>query len=80
MNEVFEGWCNELWPEPSLPRDEEEYFDVVNDLDELTNLAGDPAYREVKERLAPQLHAWMEETNDPLLKGPISPRLNPWPS
>lgn len=57
MNEAFEGWYNELWPEPSLPRDEEELFDVVNNPDEFTNLAGHPAYREVKERLAAQLQA-----------------------
>ncbi len=79
MNESFEGWYNELWPEPSLPRDEEELFDIVNDPDEFTNLADDPAHQEIRNRLALQLRRWMEETDDPLLQGPIPPRLNPWP-
>jgi N-sulfoglucosamine sulfohydrolase len=80
MNDTFEGWFNELWPELNLARDEEELFDIVDDPDEFTNLAGDPVYREVQEPLSAQLQRWMEERDDPLLRGPIPPRLNPWPS
>jgi arylsulfatase A-like enzyme len=79
MNDTFEGWYNELWPPPSLPREEEELYDVANDPDEFINLASEPAHRELKSRLAAQLQRWMAETDDPLLQGPIPPQLNPWP-
>ena len=55
------------------PRPREELYDLERDPAELTNLAEDEAYAEVREELAGKLAAWMEETGDPLLKGPVSP-------
>jgi hypothetical protein len=80
MHETFERWFTELWPTPSLPRAEEELFDVANDPDEFVNLADDPRYQEIKAELAAQLDIWMHDTQDPLLQGPIPPRLNAWPT
>ena len=79
LNESYEGWWTELWPPPALPRDKEELYDVVNDPDEFTNLAGDPQYAEIKAELSGRLDEWMRRTNDPLLNGPIPDRMNPWP-
>ncbi len=42
----------------------EELYDVENDPHELNNLAGDPAYREVKERLSGVLDRWIMEIDD----------------
>ena len=46
-------------------RPTEELFDVVNDPDQLRNLANDPKYKSVKEELAGKMIAYLVETNDP---------------
>ncbi|MBD3309527.1 sulfatase-like hydrolase/transferase [candidate division KSB3 bacterium] len=79
MNETYDRYFYELWPEPSLSRDEEELFDVEQDPDEFVNLAYNSRYRDTKSRLAAQLDQWMRDTDDPLLKGPIPDRLYGWP-
>lgn len=80
MNTTYQTSFYELWPPPSLPRAREELFDVVNDPEEFINLADEPAYREVKARLAAQLEQWMQRTKDPLLEGAIPDRLHGWPN
>lgn len=45
----------------------EELFDLLADPDELKNLAGDPAHREVLGQLRGKLRAWQEKTRDPWL-------------
>ena len=44
-----------------------ELYDLEKDPIEYHNLADDPAYQGVKDRLMQQLQAWREETHDPLL-------------
>lgn len=49
----------------------DELYDLRNDPHEVNNLAEDPQWQEVRRGLAGELVRWMEETNDPLLDGPI---------
>jgi len=51
----------------------EELYDLESDPDERENVADDGAYAQVRARLASALGAWMRETDDPLLEGPIRP-------
>jgi arylsulfatase A-like enzyme len=52
-----------------------ELYDLESDPLELANLAGTPNLRELERELSEQLWAWMRETHDPLLDGPVaSPR------
>ena len=53
--------------------DEEQLFDLVFDPNEAANLAHDTAHAEVLEDLRGRLQRWMEETDDPLLNGPVAP-------
>jgi len=52
---------------------EEQLYDLVLDPGEGNNLAAEPARREVLEELRERLDAWMRETEDPLLEGPVPP-------
>lgn len=50
-------------------------FDLTNDPLESRNLVDDPAYAQRRDHLLDQLWRWMEDLDDPLLKGPTtSPR------
>lgn len=51
----------------------EELYDLDSDPYETTNLADDPAYEHVCKQLQGRLIQWMENTNDPLLDGPVPP-------
>ena len=53
----------------------EELYDMENDPDQLTNIAADPAYAEVKQRLANQLEAFLKQHDDPRMRGET-----PWDS
>jgi len=53
--------------------DEEQLFDLVFDPNEAANLAYDPDRAAVLEEMRDRLQRWMEETEDPLLDGPVVP-------
>lgn len=71
IKETYTNWINQLWPEHTQPRDEEELFDIINDPNEFHNLAYEEEYQNIRCELAAKLDNWMHQTNDPLLKGPI---------
>jgi uncharacterized sulfatase len=50
-------------------RPAEELYDLAKDPDELKNVAADPAYAEVKQRLAARLDAYLRQTADPRIVG-----------
>jgi N-sulfoglucosamine sulfohydrolase len=54
-------------------RDREELYDIVNDPHETRNLAYDPKYADVKNRLARICDEHMDATGDPIRNGPIAP-------
>ena len=54
----------QLWFRQTKP--EEELFDLLADPHEIHNLAYNPSYLEIKDRLSRALDGWIEETNDPL--------------
>jgi arylsulfatase A-like enzyme len=49
----------------------EELYDLVYDPNEACNRAADPALAEVLSDMRRRLEAWMQETGDPLLDGPV---------
>ena len=49
----------------------EELYDLTSDPMEMSNLAGDAAFETKRKELSDKLCHWMEDTQDPLLKGPI---------
>ena len=49
-----------------------ELYDLHTDPHEQSNLAGDPEFAEVEIELDARLWSWMEETDDPLLAGPVA--------
>ena len=59
------------WAERPLPR--EELHDLLFDPAEAANVAGEPAYAEVRDELSARLDAWMRETDDALLRGDVEP-------
>jgi hypothetical protein len=46
-------------------------FDLKNDPLEFNDLAGDPAHAEIVETLDDLLFAWLQEVDDPVLRGPV---------
>ena len=57
------------------PRPAEMLFDLEADPIERNNLADDPDYTDLLEGVRATLQRWMEETDDPLLKGYVPPHL-----
>ena len=69
MHELYEAYkSNSLTPEQKdifiKPRPEEELFDCIKDPFQYHNLAGEPQYRVVKNKLAEILAEWQAETGD----------------
>jgi N-sulfoglucosamine sulfohydrolase len=58
------GWADQVVPEEQL-------FDLVLDPNESNDLSGDPARARELAAMRRRLTEWMEETEDPLLDGPI---------
>jgi N-sulfoglucosamine sulfohydrolase len=58
------------WGKREVPR--ERLFDLVLDPAEGANLAADPGFAEVLAEMRGRLDAWMRETADPLLDGPVA--------
>ncbi len=63
---VEAGWGEQIVPEEQL-------YDLVLDPAEGGNVAADPARSEVLAEMRGRLDAWMRETDDPLLDGPVEP-------
>ncbi len=53
------------------PLHPEALYDLLYDPNEAANLVSDPAYVEVLAAMRTRLHAWMQRTDDPLLRGPV---------
>ncbi|HEU5485519.1 MAG TPA: sulfatase-like hydrolase/transferase, partial [Microlunatus sp.] len=62
-------WVALGWADQSLPG--ERLHDLLLDPLEQHNLVDDPAYADVLADLRGRLAAWMERTDDPLLRGPV---------
>src|SRR3954452_8130694 len=58
------------WPDQIVPT--EQLYDLILDPNEVRNLAGDAAHEQVLGDLRDRLTSWMEETEDPLLLGPVA--------
>ncbi len=76
--ETYTDWYDFMLPPCPIPRDSEELFDIRSGPGEYRNRAGDPAYADVLEEMRGILDAWMIQTCDPLLDGPIPDRMNGW--
>jgi hypothetical protein len=55
----------------SHPRPRVELYDLIMDPAEMRNLADVPDFALLREELERRLQAWMEQTVDPLLDGPV---------
>jgi N-sulfoglucosamine sulfohydrolase len=63
-------WMEAGWRERQSSS-EEQLYDLVFDPNEAHNLAGAPAYASVISEMRTRLEAWMRQTEDPLLAGPL---------
>lgn len=66
-----ELWVQHGWGERIVPT--EQLYDLLFDPDEGNNLADDPSRSGVLSEMRERLEAWMRETEDPLLDGPVAP-------
>ena len=62
-------WMDAGWRD--IPPDEEMLFDLIFDPHEAHNLVGNPRVAAVLADMRARLDAWMRETDDPLLHGPV---------
>lgn len=62
-------WLDHGWGERNVP--EEALYDLVFDPGETDNLAGNPAFAEVLAGMRGRMRSWMQNTDDPLLHGPV---------
>lgn len=59
------------WTERRIPS--EQLYDLIFDPNEAANLAGEPAFEDVRAAMSTKLHDWMVSTDDPLLHGIVEP-------
>jgi hypothetical protein len=64
-------WLEAGWRDTEAPA--EALFDLILDPNEMNSLATDASYLETLLSLSEKLDAWMEETADPLVDGPVIP-------
>lgn len=62
-------WLDAGWA--TRPREAVQLYDLVFDPQERRNLAHDPRYAALRAEMEARLQAWMENTHDPLLQGPL---------
>jgi arylsulfatase A-like enzyme len=62
----------QMIPQAVIERPSMELYDLNQDPMEMENLIQNPEYAEVRKDLSQRLLNWMQETDDPLLKGPIA--------
>jgi arylsulfatase A-like enzyme len=79
-----DGYSKRVWMEhgwAQRPVAAEQLYDLIFDPTERCNLAGDPAHAETLAEMRSRLDRWMQETDDPLLRGhvplPEGARVNP---
>lgn len=60
-------------PEYNSPRPQEELYDLENDPNELKNLATEPEFSQIKEKLRFRLIDWLQKTDDPILQDKVDP-------
>jgi arylsulfatase A-like enzyme len=60
-----EGTDTLLWHHSFGKRPQEELYDLERDPECMDNLAADPAYADIRERLKEKLFAWLKRQNDP---------------
>lgn len=75
-----ELWMSNGWRERPVAL--EKLYDLLFDPNEACNVAHDPAYTSILTEMRAQMYIWMQETDDPLLRGPLQwpegfPRLDP---
>ncbi len=68
---VAAGWGTQKRPLVEL-------YDLLFDPGEMRNLAEEPGYANVRADLGRRLQTWMEDTEDPLLEGPVPPPPGAW--
>jgi len=66
-------WLKHGWKNRDVPK--EQLYDLIYDPIEVNNLAyhNDPEIQKVLQDMRQRLDKWMQQTDDPLLKGPIPP-------
>ena len=64
-------WVEHGWGEHEVPT--EQLYDLMFDPNEGEDLARDPSRQAVLAEMRERLEAWMRETGDPLLDGPVLP-------
>lgn len=62
-------WVEAGWREKRVER--EQLFDLLFDPNETKNLAHEAQFAGILEEMRARLDAWMERTNDPILRGPV---------
>jgi hypothetical protein len=69
-----DGYSKSLWLENGYPEpDQEALYDLLYDPTEKNNLIESPAYAGIRDELSQRLQKWQEQSNDPILQGPIPP-------
>jgi N-sulfoglucosamine sulfohydrolase len=72
-NPYWATWIRDAWNDPKtynlvkryMHRPAEQLYNTAKDPYELYNLAGDPAFTDIKNRLSAELDHWMKEQGDP---------------